>query len=240
MVPEACPLINHNTGRRSLRATEAVLLDFDGTLIDSNYQHALAWRHYLVQKTGLDLPVSRLGAMIGMGGDKILTELFGTDAYSDKEMQKMGKERDELYMEQYWHRVQPIAGAEEFVRALYTKGYKVVLATSMSDALLEEAYRTTRVKPFILGATTADDTDESKPAPDIFSAAMKKYRVYPHRTVVVGDSPYDIAAGEKALCRATVAVRTGNFPDQMLSRATAIYDSVYQLMHEIESSPLGR
>jgi len=222
-----------------LRGTEAVLLDFDGTLIDSNHAHAVAWRDYLEKETGLDLPASRLGMMIGMGGDKILTELFG-DRFSPKQMKKMGEARDELYLKEQWSRVQPVPGAYQFVQNLYSRGYKVVLATSMSNELLETAYKLFPIQPFILGATTADMAEESKPSPDIFSAAMKKYALAPARTAVVGDSPYDIAAAKEALCRSTIAVRTGDFPDAVLATAAAIYDSVSQLDREFDSSPLAK
>jgi HAD superfamily hydrolase (TIGR01509 family) len=216
-----------------------VLLDFDGTLLDSNGAHAVAWKEYLEQKTALKLPIGRIALMMGMGGDKVFKELFG-DEYSEKEIKKMSDERDDYYLETQMSHVKPIAGAVEFVGELARRGLKVAIASSAKQKLLDPSLKLVPVQPYILGFSTPDEASNSKPDPDIFVAGMKKFNFDPQHTAVVGDSPYDIQAARAALCRAVVAVRSGNFPSTDLSLADEVYTDVNELRLRLDQSVLMR
>lgn len=219
-----------------MKQTYYVLLDIDGTLIDSNEQHARSWQEYLAGQ-GLNLPVERLSIMIGMGGDRILKELYG-GSLDKKRQKKMTAEIDELYLEKYAPRVKPLPGAAEFLAAMHARGLRVALATSARQELMEVIFRLVPLKPFIVGATTSSDVNESKPSPDIFLTAIRKFGFEPRRTVVVGDTPYDIMAAHAVPCPA-IAVRTGHYPYQMLSGADEVWKDVQDLTRNMNRSLLG-
>lgn len=219
-----------------MKYVHSVLLDIDGTLIDSNEQHAHAWQAYLADH-GLRLPVERIALMIGMGGDKILKELFHGEL-SDKKMERMSQERDQLYLDRFARRVKPIPGAVEFVAAMASRGLRVALATSASDDLLESIFRVVPVKSFIVGLTTASEVEHSKPSPDIFRNAIRKFGFEASRTVVVGDTPYDIEAAKDTPCRA-IAVQTGHFPPYMLGGADELWPDVQHLTRNMSRSMLA-
>lgn len=222
-----------------MRAIESVLLDFDGTLLDSNAAHAGAWKEYLAQKTGLDLPTGRVALMIGMGGDKIFQKLFGSK-FSDREIKAMSNERDDLYMEQYFPRVKPIAGSVDFVRELAGRGFRLAVASSAKQKLLAPALKLVPIEPYLVGFSTPDEAEESKPAPDIFEAAMKKFDFDRNRTAVIGDSPYDVEAAKAASCRTVIGVLSGHFSYADLSLADEIYNDVDELRRKLDESALLR
>jgi HAD superfamily hydrolase (TIGR01509 family) len=220
-----------------LKDIRSVLLDFDGTLLDSNAAHAVAWKEYLEQKTGLRLPTLRLASMMGMGGDKIFKKLFPGE-YSEKEIRKMSDERDDYYLETQMARVKPVAGAVEFVAELARRGIKVAIASSAKQKLLDPSLKLVPIEPYIVGFSTPDEASNSKPDPDIFTAGMEKFHFEPRHTAVVGDSPYDIQAADAAQCRAVVAVRSGNYPSTDLSMADEIYKDVNELRVKLDESIL--
>lgn len=222
-----------------MRETQNVLVDIDGTLIDSNRAHAMAWRQYLAEHLRTPLPLTRVQRMIGMGADKIIPEIFGPDKFSERQIKKMAEERDELYLKEFLPLVRPVPGAVELMRDLASNGYRVVLATSAKEPLLESAFKLAPVQKHILGYTTADESGESKPSPDILESAMAKYGFSPKHTAMIGDSPYDMLAAKRAGCRAAVAVRTGNFPDEELYLASEIFDTVDHLRRNLPKSVLA-
>lgn len=219
-----------------MKHIHSVLLDVDGTLIDSNEQHAHAWHDYLKNK-GINVPVERLSLMIGMGGDKLLTELYRRKL-SEKEIKKMSQERDELYLASYASRVKPIPGAVEFVGQMASRGLRVALATSAADELLESIFRILPIEPFLVGYTTSSEVKHSKPSPDIFLTAIKKFGFEAPRTVVVGDTPYDIEAAKAVPCR-VIAVLTGHYPFYMLGGADELWRDAQHLTRNMHKSLLA-
>ena len=195
-----------------------VILDVDGTLVDSNDAHARAWVNAFGEE-GLDVPYGRVRPLIGMGGDQLVPRVTGADKRSAlyarlKEQWERHFTREELpHLE-----AQP--GARDLVKALLARELKVVFGTSseqsMIDALLERA----DLADFDLPATTASDVAASKPRPDIVHAALTKLGVPPDRTLMVGDTPYDVIAAERAGVR-TVALLCGGFDD--FGDALAVY-----------------
>ncbi len=195
-----------------------VILDVDGTLVDSNDAHARAWVNAFGEE-GLDVPYDKVRPLIGMGGDQLVPQVIG-------------KIEDEALFERLktqWERhftgdelpyLEPQPGARDFVEALLARGLKVVLGTSseqsMIDALLEKA----GLEGMDLPATTASDVKASKPQPDIAQAALTKLALPPEEVLMVGDTPYDVTAANRAGVR-TVALRCGGFED--FGDALAIY-----------------
>jgi HAD superfamily hydrolase (TIGR01509 family) len=219
------------------RIIENVLLDIDGTLIDSNEAHARAWVD-LLERYDAAIPLSRMRLMIGMGGDKILERIYG-EKPDEKKIEKMGAERDEIFVSQYLPDVKVLPGAPDFVRTMYTKGLRVVLATSARETLLGDFRAMLQIDDWCHGFVTSTDVEASKPEPDILIAGIKKYGFDRNRTVMIGDSPYDIEAARAVPCR-SIAVRTGGFPAQMLELADEQYESVLELSRLMPQSILMR
>jgi HAD superfamily hydrolase (TIGR01509 family) len=221
-----------------MKQIENVLLDIDGTLIDSNEQHARAWVKTL-DKLGYHQPLSHVRLLIGMGGDKILKMASG-GKLSDAEIEKISKKRDEEFVKEYWGGLKPFPGAYELLQALHTRGYRVVFATSMGKELLERVFTILPfAKDFILGCTGADDVQNSKPDPDIFAAAVRRFGLDRNRTAVIGDSPYDIEAARNMGCK-SIAVLTGRFPVQMLATADETHVDLHHLLRSLDKSLLTR
>jgi HAD superfamily hydrolase (TIGR01509 family) len=202
-------------------SVRGVLLDIDGTLLDSNDAHAEAWVE-IFRRHGLDIPFEDVRSLIGKGGDKLLPEVSGIGAESPRG-KKMSSERRKLFLEKYLPRLQPTRGARKLVEAAKAAGLKVVIATSSSGeelgALLEQA----EVADLIERATSSDD-GASKPDPDIVRAALKEGGLAPGEAVMVGDTPYDIEAAGRSGVKA-IALRCGGWwDDAALAGAIGIYD----------------
>lgn len=203
-----------------------VLLDVDGTLLDSNDAHAQSWVD-IFKRHGLAIPFERVRPLIGKGGDKLLPELTGIDAESARG-KAMSEERRALFLEDYLPGLEPTRGARQLVQALKAHGVRIVVATSANDkelgALLEQA----QVADLIERATSSDD-GASKPDPDIIRAALAEAKLAPAEAVMVGDTPYDIEAAARSGVK-TVALRCGGWwTDAALAGASAIYDDPAEL-----------
>jgi HAD superfamily hydrolase (TIGR01509 family) len=220
-----------------IKHIESVLLDIDGTLVDSNEAHARSWEDILSQN-GYHVPLSELRLMIGMGGDKIL-EHVSDGRLSESEIEKISKKRDALFADEYLPHVKAIPGVEELLRSLWSRGLKVAFATSMKQELLKKVLKLIpHANSYVLGATDADQAANSKPDPDILSAALRRFAFDRARTALIGDSPYDIEAAHKLPCKA-IAVLTGGFPAQMLQTADEIHPDIQHLTRGLSQSLLA-
>ena len=226
------------TPRAPGSALRTVLLDIDGTLIDSNDGHARAWVDSL-RAHGYVVPFERVRPLIGMGGDKVLPELTGLDPESG-EADRMGATRSELFLTRELPTLQPTRGARALLERMLAEGFALVVATSAKEdevhALLERA----GVADLIELASSADDAERSKPDPDIVQAALRLGRSQAAHSVMIGDTPYDVEASARARVPA-IALRCGGWwDDRALAGATAIYDDPADLLEHYEESPLGR
>lgn len=211
----------------------AVLFDIDGTLVDTNYLHTLAWWRAL-RDGGEDITMSQIHPLIGMGSDKLLERL-------------LGEERDELreaHAEQFRPlkaEVRAFVGAKELLGRVAGRGAKVVLATSSQEADLKELLAAIDADDDISDIVHGDEVDASKPAPDIFATALDKLTLDPSATMVVGDTRWDVEAATK-LGLETVAVLTGGTTRRDLedAGAVAVYESVADLLDQLDESPLSR
>ncbi|OXM54987.1 HAD family hydrolase [Amycolatopsis alba] len=214
------------------------VLDIDGTLIDSNYQHALAWYRAL-RRVGEIYPVWRLHRLIGMGGDQLLTALGGDDLerrVGDRTRELQGEETDALLEE-----MSLLPGARDLLLAIKERGHRLVLASSGQQRHVDVYLDKLDARDIVDDWTTSADVDASKPAPDLLHTALRKIGASPGApAVMIGDSVWDVEAARKAGMPAIV-VRSGGFGDDELleAGAAALYDTPADLTKALEQTPLA-
>ncbi|HET9102156.1 MAG TPA: HAD family hydrolase [Solirubrobacteraceae bacterium] len=215
------------------------ILDIDGTLVDTNYHHALAWFRAL-RSFDITVPIWRIHRHLGMGGDQIIGAVCGEeteqrlgDALRDAE----GEQYDQLIGE-----VQTVDRARELLGTLRDLGHSTVLASSAKGGEVEHYLDLLEARETVDAWTTSEDVQSTKPAPDLVHAALAKAGQGEDATaVMVGDTPWDIEAARKAGV-ATLAVVTGGFSAQELRDAGAwdVFESVAELESRLEETPLGQ
>jgi len=207
---------------------KAILLDVDGTLVDSNDLHVDAWREAF-RRCGKDFTREEIHAQIGKGGDMLMEALL-----SEEEVRRIGKKADqlhlELFIERYQPRERPLPGVREALERMKADGLRVVLASSAKEKELEGHLAVLGIDELIDGKTTADAAEHSKPCPDIFAAALEVAGVEADEAVVIGDSPWDAVAASKAGLP-MVGVLTGGFSESLLREkgARAVFRDLREL-----------
>jgi HAD superfamily hydrolase (TIGR01509 family) len=211
----------------------AVLVDVDGTLVDSNYFHTVAWWRAF-QAAGESVAMSRIHPLIGMGSDMMLDALFGEQrpGMSDAHSREFKPFKREL-------RAFPEAG--RFLAELSKRGARVVLATSSKESDLEEALEAIGAGDAVSEVVHGDMAEASKPSPDIFGTALDNFGLDRERTIVVGDTRWDLEAAASAGLEC-VAVLTGGSTRHDLEEAgaVAVYEDVADLLGRLDQSPLAR
>ena len=201
---------------------KAVVFDVDGTLVDSNDHHVDAWADAF-EEFGVTIDRSVIRSQIGKGGDLLVPDLLGA-----RQIRKFGEElkerRGEIFKERYLEKVKPFPQSLAVMQALADQGLPLALASSANPDEVQHHLERLGAKDLVQVSTSAGDAKMSKPAPDIFEAAMKKLDVG-DAIVIVGDTPYDILAAHR-LALPIIAVRSGGFPDESLSMAEFLFDSV--------------
>ena len=215
---------------------DTAIFDVDGTLVDSNYQHALAWFRAF-RRYDITLPLWRLHRGIGMGGDLYVANRAGEDVereHGDALRDAWVEEFDEMIDE-----IQPFDGVRDLLTEVRRRGFRVVLASSGKAKHVETFLDLFGGKELADAWTTSEDAETSKPAPDIVQAAID--RVDGVGGVMVGDSTYDAKAAGK-IDVATLALRTGGFSIEELTAAGAVqvYDSLTELIDDLDNTPLSR
>lgn len=201
---------------------KGLIFDVDGTLVDSNDAHARSW-HEVLSRHEFYHDYERVRRCIGMGGDKLVPELTGLSE-DDPIGKKMSKERGELFEKEYIPKLKAFPGAAELIELLQKKGYKLAVASSSDKLQLKTLLEIAGAESLVEESTSKDDADNSKPDPDIVAAAVKKLGLPPDQVVMIGDTPYDVAAARKAGV-ACWAVRCGGWTDEELQGAEKIFDS---------------
>jgi HAD superfamily hydrolase (TIGR01509 family) len=194
----------------------AVILDIDGTLVDTNYQHAIAWYRAL-RDHGHTVQLWQVHRHIGMGGDQIVKALVGEegeDAAGDAIRAAEGEAYAGLIGE-----VQPMDGARELIAELREDGATMILASSAKENEVEHYLDLLEARDLVDGWTTSADVERTKPHPDLVHAALEKAGAGA-RAVMVGDSTWDVKAAEAAGIP-TLAVLTGGFSEAELRDAGA-------------------
>ncbi|MBD1909862.1 MULTISPECIES: HAD-IA family hydrolase [unclassified Leptolyngbya] len=218
-------------------AIEGVILDVDGTLVASNDTHAQAWVAAFAA-FGYEIPFEQVRPMMGMGGDQIIPRLVPGLTSKEGVGQQITQHRRELIVNEYSNALAPTQGARDLVQKLRDNGLHLIIASSASDQEMDVLLDVAQVKDLVPEITNSSDADATKPAPDIVEAALNKAHLQPDRTVMLGDTPYDIEAANKAGV-SVIALRSGGFDDQQLQGAIAIYDDPADLLRHYETSPLS-
>jgi HAD superfamily hydrolase (TIGR01509 family) len=216
------------------RRLRGVLLDIDGTILDSNDAHAQAWVEAL-QEHGRTISFDRVRPLIGMGGDKVVPLLIGIE--EDSPRAKPFLEAKKRHFARRLSEIHPFPGARALVERLRDEELAVVVATSAggeeATSLLERA----GIADLLDERTTKSDAESSKPDPDIIEAALRKGGFRPSEALMIGDTPYDIEAAQRAGV-ATIAFRCGGWwDDEALRGALAIYDGPADLLARFAESP---
>ena len=184
----------------------AAILDIDGTLVDSNYQHAIAW-HRAFREHGLTLPLWRLHRHIGIGGDQFVAAVAGDRVRAGAAVTRSGRPRRGLFAELI-DEVRPLDRARELILELKRRDHHVVLASSAKAKDAERFVDLLEVREAVDAWTTSADVDRSKPAPDLVATAIERAGGAP--AVMVGDTTWDVEAAARAGLE-TICVLTGGF-----------------------------
>ena len=214
-----------------------VLLDVDGTLVDSNDLHVEAWRDAF-RRHGRELTREEVHAQMGKGGDQIVQVFL-----SAEEVQRFGKDVEDLHVEIFIEAYQPrersLPGVRPLLSWLKSKGSRLVLACSAKEKELKGHLEVLQIDDLLDRRTTSDDAEHSKPCPDIFQAALGD--TPPRDALVIGDSPYDAQAARKAGIP-MLGVLTGGFTREALldNGARTVYRDLPDLLHAFAGRDRGQ
>jgi HAD superfamily hydrolase (TIGR01509 family) len=212
------------------------ILDIDGTLVDTNYHHAIAWYRAFRQHE-IVLPLWRIHRHIGMGGDQLVAAL--TDEKTEREQGDDIRAAEKTLYFQLIEEVQPMKGSRELIEQLKARGHTVVLASSAKQDEVEHYLDLLDAREVADDWTTSADVESTKPAPDLVSAALEKAGGSADDAVMVGDTTWDVEAAAKAGVP-TLTVRTGGFGVDELKEAGAadVFESVTELCQKLDATPL--
>jgi len=215
---------------------QGVILDIDGTLIDSNDAHARAWVQALLDFS-YEISFERVRRLIGMGADNLLPSAIQVEKDSAE-----GKQISARYLERFKAEHLPtlkaLPGARTLIERLYQHDMRLVVGSSAETEMLDKLLAIADVTAFIDDTVSSKDTKNSKPEPDVVLTALDRLGLTPDRALMLGDTPYDIAAARKVGV-ATIALRCGGWPDAELNGALAIYDDPAHLVREYDTSPFA-
>jgi HAD superfamily hydrolase (TIGR01509 family) len=210
-----------------------VLFDVDGTLVDSNYLHIVAWLRAFRATGHPDVSAAALHRCVGMGAGLFMETVIGGE-------DEKAKDRHAEEYERLWPELRPFPGAVDLLREVRRRGGQAVLATSATEEEVGALRRTLDADDAVSEITSSADVEEAKPAPDIFSTALSKSGLDPERCVVVGDTRWDAEAASKAGLRC-VGLLSGGIGEAELRDAgvVEVYDDPASLLKAFDESALG-
>jgi HAD superfamily hydrolase (TIGR01549 family) len=216
-------------------ASPVAVLDVDGTLVDTNYHHTIAW-YRAFREHALTLPVWRIHRHIGMGGDQLVAAVAG-GRVEERQGDSIQAAETALYADLIGE-VQPFADARRLMTVLRERGHRLVLASSAKRDEVDHYLDLLDARPLVDAWTTAADVDATKPQPDLVVTAVEK--AGGGEAVLVGDTPFDCEAAARAGVP-TVAVLTGGFSAAELRDAGAVevFESIAELCEHLDETPLG-
>jgi HAD superfamily hydrolase (TIGR01549 family) len=215
--------------------TPAAILDIDGTLVDTNYQHAIAW-YRAFRDHDVVLPLWRIHRHIGMGGDQLVAALAGEDF--DAEHGDAVRDAEKARYMELIDEVEPLDGARDLLERLDARGHAIVLASSAKQDEADHYLDLLGARELAKDWTTSADVEKTKPEPDLVAAAIEKAGGGP--AVMLGDSIWDCEAA-KRLDVPTIGVLTGGFSELELREAGAacVFENLSALLEKLEVTPLA-
>jgi phosphoglycolate phosphatase-like HAD superfamily hydrolase len=213
-----------------------VILDVDGTLVDSNDAQASAWIEALAQ-FGHFVPYEQVRWLIGEGGDKLLPQTIGLQADTD-EGKQISARRSRVFNQLYLPTLQAFPETRELVQHMLDSDLKVAIGSSAKQDELEKLLKVANVDDLIETRVSYNDVEQSKPSPSVVEVTLKKLELPADEVVMIGDTPYDIEAAAKVNV-GTIAFRCGGWTDKELARAIAIYNDPADLLDHYDTSPLA-
>jgi HAD superfamily hydrolase (TIGR01509 family) len=213
-----------------------VLLDVDGTLVDSNDAHARAWVRALAEH-GVTVPYEKVRSLIGKGGDKLLPEVAGSDADSPKG-KAISERRGTIFQTEFLPALRPFPKAAELLARMKRQGLRLGIASSAKDDELRALLEICGASELVTASTSSEDAGNSKPDPDIVRSALERIHLRAEETILLGDTPYDVEAGTRSNV-AVIALRCGGWNDSDLAGAIRVYDSPADLLEHFDESPFA-
>jgi phosphoglycolate phosphatase-like HAD superfamily hydrolase len=209
---------------------EAAIVDVDGTLVDTNYHHALAWSRAF-REHDLTIPLWTLHRHIGMGGDKYVAAVAGAEA--ERRLGEKLRGRWEVIFGDLLPEIAPLPGARGLLSALRERGLTVILASSSIKSHFDTFLDLLGGRDLVDDWTTKDDVEESKPAPDLVRAALDKAGT--DDAMMIGDTPWDVEAARRCGLE-TIGLLTGGYARAELEEAgaAAVFESPEQLWGELD------
>jgi HAD superfamily hydrolase (TIGR01509 family) len=213
----------------------AAILDIDGTLVDTNYHHAIAW-YRAFRQHGHVVPIWRIHRHIGMGGDKLIAALLSEEV-EEREGEDIRAAEKALYLV-FIEEVEPLRGARALMEDLRDRGSKIVLASSAKADEVDHYLELLDARSLADGWTTSADVEATKPDPDLVLAALEK--IGSKDAIMIGDSTWDCRAADAAGI-SSIAVLTGGFSEEELREAgaSAVFQSIDELRISLDDTPLG-
>ena len=213
----------------------AAILDIDGTLVDTNFHHAIAWYRAFRQHE-IVLPIWRIHRHIGMGGDQLVAALC--DDQTEEEKGDDIRTAEKVLYTELIGDVEPLKGSRELIEDLKERGHAVVLASSAKQEEVDHYLDVLDARELADDWTTSADVEATKPEPDLVKAAMEK--AGNDDAVMVGDTTWDCEAAKRAGIQ-TVAVLTGGFSEAELRDAGAVtvFHSIEELRKALDDTPLA-
>jgi HAD superfamily hydrolase (TIGR01509 family) len=213
------------------------ILDIDGTLVDTNYHHTIAW-YRAFRQHGIVLPMWRIHRHIGMGGDQMVASLTDDETEEEKGDDIRAAEGP-LYLA-FIEEVEPMRDARRLIEDLKANGHTVVLASSAKQDEVDVYLDKLDARDLVDDWTSSADVEATKPEPDLVQAALDKAGASADNAVMVGDTTWDIEAAKRAGVP-TIAVRTGGFGRDELEEAgaAAVFESVAELRERLGETQLG-
>jgi HAD superfamily hydrolase (TIGR01509 family) len=212
------------------------ILDIDGTLVDTNYHHAIAW-YRAFREHGIVLALWRIHRHIGMGGDQLVTAL--TDERTEREQGDQIRDSEKQRYFELIDEVETMGGSRELIEELHERGHSVILASSAKADEVDRYLDLLDARELTDAWTTSADVEATKPQPDLVRAALERAGGSDDDAVMVGDTPWDVEAAKRAGVQ-TLAVLTGGFSNEELREAgaVAVFESVAELRATLDQTPL--
>jgi HAD superfamily hydrolase (TIGR01509 family) len=210
------------------------IFDVDGTLLDSNDAHALAYQKAL-KENGMICPFPKIRRLIGMGGDRLLPSLVGIQEDTDLG-KKISLRKGEIFMRRYLANLRPFPKGRELIQALQKRGIQVGIASSAKAYELKQLLKKIEIDDLIENFTHSEEVESSKPDADIVISALQKLNLPANQVLMLGDTPYDIQAARQSGLM-TIAFRCGGWTDSDLKQAVKIYQTPQDLLENLDQSP---